>query len=152
MPAASEPPPPLPHTWRPWGALLAVVVFGTMLVVLCAFVWYGLEPDYRAQFTLFQRGTLIVLMLLFLGCYHALVRSRVVATEAGLVVVNGWRSHRLEWSQVVSVSLGRGAPWGTLDLSDGTTLSMIGIQGSDGARARRAVRQLRATVAAHSPG
>ena len=38
-----------------------------------------------------------------------------------------------------------------LDLSDGTTLSMIGIQGSDGARARRAVRELRALVASHSP-
>ena len=33
-----------------------------------------------------------------------------------------------------------GAPWATLDLSDGTTVSAMGIQGSDGARARRAVR------------
>ncbi len=153
MPAGSEPtrPPALPHTWRPLGALVAILVLGTALVVLCAVVWWSLEPTYRAQFTLFQRGTLIVLMLLFLGSYHALVRSRVVARDQGVTVVNGWRSHHLEWSQVVGVSLGRGAPWGTLDLSDGTTLSMIGIQGSDGARARRAVRELRALVASHSP-
>ena len=34
------------------------------------------------------------------------------------------------------MSLRRGAPWGTLDLSDGTTVSVIGVQGSDGDRAR----------------
>ena len=49
------------------------------------------------------------------------------------------------------MSLRRGAPWGTLDLSDGTTISLIGVQGSDGARARRAVREIRAAIAANTP-
>jgi hypothetical protein len=34
-----------------------------------------------------------------------------------------------------------------MDLSDGTSISMLGIQGSDGDRAVRAVRELRRLVA-----
>jgi hypothetical protein len=34
-----------------------------------------------------------------------------------------------------------------LDLADGTSLPAMGIQGSDGARARTAVRELRALLA-----
>ena len=36
-------------------------------------------------------------------------------------------------------------------LSDGETVSMIGVQGSDGDRARRAVREIRACVEEHTP-
>ena len=89
--------------------------------------------------------------LLLFGSYHSLVRSRVTATATGLTVVNGYRARRYEWSQIISVSLRRGAPWGTLDLSDGTTVSLIGVQGSDGARAQRAIREIRATIAANTP-
>jgi hypothetical protein len=48
------------------------------------------------------------------------------------------------------VTLRPGNPWALLDLNDGTTRSAMGIQGSDGNRARRQVRQLRALVEAHS--
>jgi hypothetical protein len=51
---------------------------------------------------------------------------------------------------VVGVNLRRGAPWAGLDLSDGTSASMVGIQGSDGERAVRAVRELRALVDANT--
>jgi hypothetical protein len=37
----------------------------------------------------------------------------------------------------------------TFDLADGTTLSALGVQGSDGARAQRQVRALRALIAQH---
>lgn len=152
MPAVSDAGlPELPRTWRPLGALIAACVFGAALVILCAVVWFAIAPDLRAQFTPFQRATLVGLGLMIFASYHSLVRSRVVATAGGLTVVNGYRSRTFEWSQVVSVSLGRGAPWGTLDLSDGSTISMIGVQGSDGARARRAIRELRALAAAYSP-
>jgi hypothetical protein len=50
----------------------------------------------------------------------------------------------------VGVNLRRGAPWAGMDLSDGTSISMVAIQGSDGQRAVRAVRQLRRLVAEHS--
>src|SRR5687767_257720 len=124
MPADSEGrpartvPPHLPHTWRPYGARVAVLVFGGMLLAVVVAVWIALGADVRAQFTVFQRVTLVLMGLLLAAAYHSLVRSRVTATEAGLTVVNGYRRRRYEWSQVIGVSLRRGAPWATLDLSD----------------------------------
>ena len=150
MPAASEAP-GLPRTWRPYGVRIAIWVLGGLLVALVAAVWIGLGDDVRSQFMPFQRGTLVFMGILLFLTYNSLVRSKVTATEDGLTVVNGYRKRVFEWSQVISVSLRRGAPWGTLDLSDGTTISVIGIQGSDGDRARRAVRELRATIEAHTP-
>ena len=43
-----------------------------------------------------------------------------------------------------------GAPWVTLDLADGETASVLAIQGSDGNRARIALRELKSLVAAAS--
>jgi hypothetical protein len=156
MPADSErgpvTAPSLPHTWRPFGVRIAVWVLGLMLLGLCGAVWIGLGDEVRGTFTLFQRVTLVFVAVLLAAAWGGLVRSRVTATPEGLTVVNGYRKRAYEWSQVIGVSLRRGAPWGTLDLSDGTTISLIAVQGSDGERARRAVREIRATVAAHTPG
>jgi hypothetical protein len=74
----------------------------------------------------------------------------VVARESGLTVVNGFRTRRFAWNQVLAVTLRDGSPWAMLDLSDGTTVPAMGIQGSDGGRARRQVRQLRALVERHT--
>ena len=147
MPADSEAGRPatvrLPHTWRPFGVRLAGIVFGGALLIVCAFAWFGFDEDTRAKFTWFQRGTLVFLGALGFSAWFALVRSRVVATAEKLIVVNGYRRHEYEWAEVVAVHLPPGAPWAVLDLSDGTTASALGIQGSDGARASTAVRQLR---------
>ncbi len=157
MPAGSEPgrgrvpAPSLPHTWRPFGARIAVGVLGFLLVALIVAVGIALGEEVRSQFTLLQRGTLVLMALLLAAAYHAVVRSRVTATVAGLTVVNGYRTRRYEWSQVIEASLRRGAPWGTLDLSDGTSISLLGVQGSDGARARQAIREIRAAIVANTP-
>jgi hypothetical protein len=143
--------PELPHTWRPLGVRIAVWVFGGMLLALFIAVWFAIGPDSRAEFTTFQRGTMVFMLFLLLGTWNGLSRSKVTARAAGLTVVNGYRSRSYEWSQVINASLRRGAPWGTLDLSDGTTISMIGVQGSDGRRAKTAIREIRATIAAHTP-
>ncbi|MBV9830547.1 MAG: PH domain-containing protein, partial [Marmoricola sp.] len=100
---------------------------------------------------LYQRATLVIIGLLLFITYYGLERCKVVATDEGLKVVNGYRTRSFEWPQVLGVSLPRGAPWASLDLSTGTTVSVMAVQGSDGARARRAVRELRACIAAHTP-
>jgi hypothetical protein len=74
-----------------------------------------------------------------------------VAYADRLVVVNGYVRHEFAWPQIVAARLPPGAPWVTLDLADGETASVLAIQGSDGDRARRAVRELKALVAAASP-
>lgn len=145
-------PPDLPHTWRPLGVRVAVWVLGLMLLALVVAVWIGLGAEVRDTFTTFQRGTLVFLALLLAAAWHSMARSRVTATEEGLIVVNGYRTRTYAWSQVLGVGLRRGAPWGSADLSDGTTISMFGVQGSDGERARKAIREIRATVAVHTPG
>jgi Bacterial PH domain len=148
MPADSDPAtrPALPHTWRPLGVRMAALVFGTLLLVVCLFAWFSFDDETRARFTPFQRGTLVFLGLLFFAVGYAMVRSRVVADEGGLVVVNGYRRHEYEWAEVLAVHLPPGAPWAVLDLADGTSQSAMGIQGSDGSRAQRAVRELRALL------
>lgn len=144
MPAESEV--PLPHTWRPLGVRMAATFFGGALFVVCAFAWFGFDESVRDRFTTSQRGTLIGLGLMTFALGHALARCRVVATEKGLVVVNGYRRREYEWAQVIAIRLPRGAPWASLDLSDGTSVSVMGIHGSDGPRATTAVRQIRALV------
>ncbi|NYG56037.1 PH domain-containing protein [Nocardioides perillae] len=150
-PEPSHPAPALPRTWRPLGVRIAGVAFSLMLVVLCAVVWFSWSPEIRGRFDWFQRGTLVVLGLGFLSLYLSLVRSRVVATAEGLRVVNGFRTRDFSWPQVLAVNLPPGAPWAVLDLADGTTVSALGIQGSDGTRARTAVRELRAVLEAQGP-
>lgn len=143
--------PALPRTWRPLGVRVAGIALSLMLVALCAVVWFSWSPEIRARFDWFQRATLVVIGLGFLTVYLAMARSRVVARADGLTVVNGFRRHDYAWAQLVGVHMPRGAPWAVLDLADGTTVSALAIQGSDGARARKAVRDLRALIDAQSP-
>lgn len=152
MPADSETtpsnpaPPDLPHTWRPFGVRIAIIMGGVAVLAICVVAWFAFGPTTRAKFTVFQRSTVIAMGLLGFACGHALARCRVVAERNRLVVVNGYRRHVYEWPQVISVSLPRGAPWAILDLADGTSQSLMGIQGSDGDRAYLAVRELRALL------
>ena len=147
MPADSEPMPSLPRTYRPLGPRIVAVVLVAGLAVVCAFAWLAFPPETRAAFTGFQRLTMAFIALLILACVHALTRSRVQATREKLVVVNGYRRRELAWAQIVAVRMPPGAPWVRLDLADGSEISAMGIQGSDGARATAAVRDLRRLAA-----
>jgi hypothetical protein len=144
MPAVSEP--VLPHTWRPLGVRLAGAIFGGALLVVTGFAWFAFDDQTREAFSTFQRSTVVVLGCLFYAAGFALARSRVVAESTRLVVVNGYRRHVYEWAEVLAVHLAPGAPWAVLDLADGTSQPAMGIQGSDGARAQRAVAELRLLV------
>jgi hypothetical protein len=141
----------LPHTWRPFGARMMGTVAGALVFALVFGAWFSFSPSERANFTGFQLGTLVVLGLIALAVWFALMRSRVTAAESGVTVVNGYRRRELEWSQIVSVNLRRGAPWAGVDLSDGTSISALAIQSSDGSRAIHAVQELRRLVAEHTP-
>jgi hypothetical protein len=145
MPAVSEP--PLPHTWRPLGVRLAVVFFGGMLAVVCAAGWFAVGSDVRAKVTVYQEATLVLIVAMALAVAWGLFRCRVTATTRGLEVVNGYRTHHYEWPEVLAVHMPQGAPFPTLDLADGTSRPTLGIQSSDGDRARQAVRELRVLVA-----
>ena len=150
MPAGSDGASTLPMTFRPLGVRVAAIAFGVLLFGVTAAIWVSFPDEVREAFTVAQRGTVIVMGLGVLVVGHALGRCRIDADTDGIRVVNGYRSHRLDWAQVVSVRMAPGNPWVVLDLADGTALSALGIQGSDGARAQRQVRTLRALIDAHS--
>ena len=154
MPVGSEPAPagrgpgalPLPRTWRPLGVRLAGWIFGVSLLIVVVVAWLAVPASVRDATSFLQRVTLLGFLVLGLVIMHALMRCRVTAQDEGLIVINGYRRRELAWPQVLAVSLPAGAPWATLDLADGTTVSAMGIQGSDGQRARDAVRELRSLI------
>jgi len=163
MPAGSDPGPDprpgsgagpgsgeLPLRFRPLGVRIVASVLAVLLVLLVTVLWVQFPADVRESFTLVQKLTLLVIALMIGAVGFALSRSRVDADDAGLTVVNGYRSHRYEWGQVVAVTMRSGNPWAVLDLSDGTSQAAMGIQGSDGARAQAQVRRLRALVDARA--
>lgn len=145
MPAASDAP-KLPHTWRPLGPRVMGVILLIGLFGLCALTWFSFTDEVRAKFSVAEKVTMIGFAIGIIVLVHALVRSRVEARPDRLVVVNGYRRREFDWAEVLAVNLPPGAPWVTLDLSDGHECAAMGIQASDGSRARRAVRELRLLV------
>jgi len=141
-------PPPLPYTIRPLGVRLAVIGLLAALTAVIVAVAVAFGPEIRAQFTTFQRATLVVLGGLVLVCGHALARSRIVVRESGLRVVNGYRSRELGWGEVSAVRMRRGAPWASIEHPDGEVTSLLAIQHTDGTRAEDAVLGLRAVARA----
>ncbi|GAB4004504.1 PH domain-containing protein [Nocardioides ultimimeridianus] len=146
--------PPLPRTWRPIGPRYAAYAFGVVLLGIFLFMWFTFPQQTKDAISPLERATVLGFVFVGDALLYALARSRITATEEGLVVVNGFRTRRFEWAQVVAIRMPRGAPWPTLDLSDGTTCSAMGIHQSDGARARYGVRELKTYLAqrAATPG
>ena len=141
MPADSEV--TLPHTWRPRGVRIVGTVAAVGTVALLVGTWATLSPDVRARFDVADLIGLLALCALAGGVLLALMWSRVEATRDGLLVVNGFRRRDYEWAEVLAIRLRDGAPWAELDLADGTTVSVLALQGSDGDYARAGVRRIR---------
>lgn len=144
MPADSEV--TLPHTWRPFGVRMAGYAGCAFLFVVCGAAWLAFPPHIRDQFSLYQRGTLLLMGVGIAALFHALVRCRATATSESLVVVNGYKRREFEWAEVVAISMPRGAPWAVLDLADGEICKVMAIQASDGSRARAAVKGIRSLL------
>lgn len=147
MPAASDlGAVALPHTFRPRGVRIAAYLFGGLLLLVSTVIWISLPQNVRDQFTIFQRGTVLFFGVAACAAGQALARSRIEASEGGATVVNGYKSRHFDWHEIVAITLGGGNPWAKIDLSDGTSVSAMGIQGSDGARAMTQVKQVRALI------
>lgn len=69
-------------------------------------------------------------------------------TAEGLRVRNLASTRTVAWAEIVWVRFGEGRPWVQLDLDDGDTLAVMGVQRSDGERARREAKRLATLVAA----
>jgi hypothetical protein len=67
--------PGLPHTWRPFGVRLVGVVAGVGLLAVCVAAWIALGEDLRSRFTPFEKLTLVMLGILGAAVWYALLRS-----------------------------------------------------------------------------
>ncbi|MEU9718102.1 PH domain-containing protein [Streptomyces sp. NPDC047976] len=146
--AARPATPALPVTFRPnrtRAVLLSVgaAMFATITAI--ALLLENLSPGERVSFVFTAALMASVLVLLS--------RPKVVADENGVTVVNLTTTRRLEWAQILRVNLRPGDPWVFLDLNDGTSLPVLGIQpGVAKARAIGDARALRALAETHGTG
>lgn len=135
-------PPALPTVWRPRTtrivAYLTAGVITLGLIVLAVVV--------APQFTTLDRILMVGFGAVIAWILHMLARCRVAADETGLTVVNAFRTRRLEWPEVVDVSMNVGDPWPTLDLADGTSIGAMGINGAEKALAARQLAELQALL------
>ena len=119
---------------------LAVLVLGATATIIVAMS--VLSTGDRIGFALV--GGLIVWFLWRQATVAATVH------DGGLTVRNLLLTRRLDWAEIVSVRFGSGRPWVQLDLSDGDTLAVMGIQRADGAFADAEARRLATLVAMHT--
>ncbi|HNM96867.1 MAG TPA: PH domain-containing protein [Marmoricola sp.] len=138
------------RTWRPTGARFAGLAAMLAIVLMCGVVWVAWGPRIQGYFNTGQRLTIIGLFLMLFAAWWAVARSRLTADPSGVTVVNGYRTRRFEWAQVVDARLRHGAPWAEMDLSDGTTVVVFGVQSADGSSAHKAMKDFRGMLAAHS--
>lgn len=142
-----SPPRTLPTRFRPLWARR--VIFPVEALVLVAFLG-GAVVAPGGSWGWYDRIALALTGIIGAAFLHRLASVRIDADEAGLTVVNILRSRRLEWAEVLGVRLAPSEPWLVLDLSDGTSLASMGVQGSDGAYARRQAEDLAQLVVEHT--
>ncbi|WP_243708299.1 PH domain-containing protein [Actinomadura sp. GC306] len=131
--------PALPTVWRP--RVTRIVAYTTAGVIMVALI--VLAVVVAPQFKLLDRILIVAFGAFVAWVLHMLARCRVVADEGGITVVNAFRTRTLEWPEVLDVSMSQGEPWPTLDLADGTSISAMGINGTEKALAARQLTELR---------
>ncbi|QTE31465.1 PH domain-containing protein [Pengzhenrongella sicca] len=120
--------------------LAAIVAVGTPALVLTIEGTYGF---------LDLAGFAIVGGAIVWFCWRQASVCAVV-DEQGIAVRNLLLSRRLDWAEIVSVRFGAGRPWVQLDLADGDTLAVMGVQRADGARSVSEASRLATLVALHT--
>ena len=140
----------LPKTYRPFAARIVASVASACLVAVIAAAWIALPAHSKAQFDWYQRVSLVVVFGAALAVLWGIARCRLVARDDGVTIVNMVTIRHYEWAELVEISLRGSAPWATVDLADGTATNVMALQGVDGARAQRSVRELAGIIASKS--
>jgi hypothetical protein len=139
------------RVYRPFGARLVVIVMAVTLVGAVTFLWAAMPAEVRAQFSWPQRITILFFFGAILLALWGMFRTSVTISDSGLVITNIFKVRSYDWAQVLAISLHRGDPWAVLDLSDGTSVVAMAIQGSDGARTKGILREIGEQIEKHSP-
>jgi hypothetical protein len=163
MASVDQPPhtpadPDQPVTYRSNRLRFFVMVAALGLVALSFVFWVALPPNLKAEFTLSQAVTLLIILGLFVFALLILGNGEVKADADGLSFRNGLSRQRYPWSRIHQVILRPGDAWAQVLLiptdrpvevaADLDHRMLMGIQRADGAYATDAVADLNRRVQA----
>lgn len=123
------------------GALAVVVALATALLIVL------LSTTGVEGWTTADLGGIALVGLAIVGFLWRQATVSATPTPEGLRVRNLASTRTVAWAEIVWVRFGEGRPWVQLDLDDGDTLAVMGVQRSDGERARREAKRLSTLVA-----
>jgi hypothetical protein len=127
-------------TYRPGGT--RVVAYAAAIIILVMAVAIGAALPENIVFTGWQVGTLVLIYVAIAVGLHGVGRSYVRVSDDGLEIRNGYRDHMIAWSEIRGISMRPGAPWPTLVHGDDERTILFALQGTDGARTKKAVDEL----------
>jgi hypothetical protein len=128
-------------------SVLSVVIF-TGLAVSMPWV----DPQLGG-WSVLDRLLLSLCGLAIAGGLWRFASIRAVPSTGGLVIRNLVTTRKLDWTQIVRVQFGGGAPWVSVDLDDTDTVAVMAIQRADGVFGEAEAARLSALVQVHSkPG
>jgi hypothetical protein len=141
-------------TFRPRVLPIVAIASSIGLVLLAAVFWLALPPHLKVLFTWPQRLGLLAILAFLVAVMWALAASYVRADDQGLRIRNALRTHVIAWQDVHKIVLRPGDPWAIALITprdgqpmetaaDAERRGLMGIQSTDGERARRAVLELR---------
>jgi hypothetical protein len=140
----------LPIRFRPLGARMASGTAAAVLSFMLVFLWAMLPAPVKADFSWAERITVLIFFAGVMVVLNGVFRTKALADETGLTVVNGYHAQHFDWAELVRVSLTRNRPWALIDLADGETVAVMAIATSDGDRATAAARRLSIVLAQQS--
>ena len=127
-------------TYRPGGT--RVVAYAVPIVILVVAFAIGLALPQNIAFKPEEIGTLVLIYLAVIIAMHGIGRSYVRASDDGLEIRNGYRTHVVPWAEARGISMRPGAPWPTLVHGDDERTILFALQGTDGSRTRKALDEL----------
>lgn len=136
-----EPFRPRAARWVSLALAIATAVGTVVLVVVMNVADVGMSVADSA-------GTVAIGAVIIWFCYRQATVSAIPDTQ-GMTVRNLVVVRRLTWAEIVSVRYGDGRSWAQLDLTDGDTLAVMGIQQADGDFAQQEARRMATLVAIH---
>ena len=131
---------------------IIVLVASVGLVGLSCLFWVALPANLKAEFTLSQAVTLLLILGMFVFALLAVGSGVVRADADGLYFRNGLSRHRYPWSRIHHIVLRPGDAWAHVliiptdrpveEAADLDHRMLMGIQAGDGAYATGAVADL----------
>lgn len=136
-----------PHRGRKVALAMSALSLVIFTGVALSMPW--VDPQYGGWGVL-DRLLLVICGLAFAAALWRFASIRAIPSTDGLVIRNLVTTRTVEWSQIIRVQFGGGAPWVSVDLDDTDTVAVMAIQKADGVFGRAEASRLSALVQVHT--